>query len=283
MKRLLAGLLVVILLASGGFWVNWTLASPSHDRDWRADHERLARVREAGGGVYEVDDIRNWSYAPDGSASAEDWISATLDPEQLVQAYFIVEPFGSIPAIAHTMLSFEFADGSAYVVSVEARREVGEGYSAPKAAVLPIFEYLFVWSTERDMFANSEYWSEDDLYLYPLDIPLAHQKAVLRAMLDETRALEAAPRWYNTLFSNCTNVLARVVNRLEPGAVPFDAAWVLPGYSDEFLYDEGMIVDRGSFDATRNAAYISPHIPGAYAVTEPAAFSRRIREMMHGT
>ena len=279
MKRILLFLLALIVLVPAGLWVNWQLHTPSHDRDWRADHSHLPEVAQQDG-LYTLSNIRDWDYAEDGTPTREAWITRDIDPDSLAQAYFLVEPFGSVEAIAHTMLTFAFEDGSAYVASIEARREVGEVYSAPKAAVLPIFEYMFVWTTERDMYGNSEFMADDRLYLYPLTIPLEHQKAVLRAMLDETAEVQAEPRWYNTLFSNCTNVLARTVNRIDPKAVPLDKAWVLPGFSDTFLYEQGFIPTDRPFAEVEEGALISPLIRELYGIADPVAFSRALRERL---
>lgn len=279
MKRFVA---LAPLVLVGGLTLNWQLSSPLHTRAWRADYSRLPEVTEADGS-YRVANIRNWDYATDGSVTRQEWISAKIDPEALVETGFLVEPFGGHDAIAHTMLSFGFADGATYVASIEARREVGEEYSAVKAAVLPIFEYLFVWTTERDMYLNSEFMAGDQLYLYPLAIPLEQQKAVLRAMLAETAEVQAHPRWYNTLFSNCTNVLARTVNKIAPDAVPFDKAWVLTGYADEFLYGQGVFGTAASFEDLQARAHVSPLIRELYGITDPAAFSRAIRARLSGS
>lgn len=277
MKRLI---LLLPLLLVAGLYLNWQLSTPSHDRDWKPDHSRLPMIAPDGD-AYRVQNIRNWNYAPDGSTS-QHWIERRIDPATLKQGYFLMEPFGSVAAIAHTMVAFEFDNGEVYVVSVEARREVGEKYSAPKAAVLPIFEYMFVWSTERDMYGNSEFAAGDQLYLYALDIPLDHQRAVLKAMLRETEKLQDSPRWYNTLFSNCTNVLARSINKVAPGAVPFDKSWVLPGYADEFLFEQGMLKAEGDFAQTNAAAHISPLIRQLYDITDPVAFSAAVRQAKSG-
>ncbi|WP_300533700.1 DUF4105 domain-containing protein [uncultured Mameliella sp.] len=279
MKRFL---LLLPVIVGVGLVANWHLTAPSHDRDWRADYSRLPGVERVDN-RFRIENIRDWDYAEDGSVTRQDWITREIDPATLSQAYFLVEPFGSIEAIAHTMLVFAFEDGSAYVASIEARREVGEAYSAPKAAVLPIFEYIFVWTTERDMYGNSEFMAGDELFLYPLDIPLAQQQAVLRAVIAETAEIQQEPRWYNTLFSNCTNVLARTVNKIAQDAVPFDKAWYLTGYADEFLYSEGFIAQGESFDAVRDGALISPLIREVYDIADPVTFSRAFRARRAGS
>lgn len=279
MKRFFGYSALLLLLMIGALWGNWQLVTPSHKRDWRVDYDRLPHVEEQDQG-FVVSNIRNWDYTDEGAVARDDWITAPIDPAKLTQMYFLVEPFGPIDAIAHTMLAFTFNDGSSYIASVEARREKGEVYSPAKAAILPIYEYLVVWATERDMFGNTEYSAGDELYLYPLDIPLLQQQAVLIAMLQHTMQVEDKARWYNTLFSNCTNVLAGVINDLSPGAIPINPAWVLTGYADEFLYKHGFIANDMPFAQVEQRAFVSPLIRENYAIKDPAQFSAAIRTNM---
>jgi len=280
MKRALLSIVVLILSAAAGFWINWQLAAPSHVRNWQLLYASLPRVSE-NSGRYTVSNIRDWSYAADGSPTPG-WTEATLDPAGLKRVWFIVEPFGEIKAIAHTMLSFEFTDGSAYVASVEARREVNEGYSGLKAGILPMHEYMFIWATERDMFANSTFYTGDDLYMYPLEISPEAARAVLVAMLEETDDLSRRPRWYNTFLSNCTNVLARAINDRTDGAVPWDLSWYLPGYAVEFLHEQGFIAPGADFSALEARSHITPHVLRVYGDGAPSGFSRRLREAWQG-
>lgn len=266
----------LVVLTIAGLWLNWQIAMPSHNRDWGPLYAVQPTV-QADDGVYVVENLRNWNYGPEGETSPV-WMTARLDPEELVRVWFIEEPFGDMRAIAHTMLSFEFADGSAYVASVEARREVGEDFGGLRAGVFPIHEYLVYWTTERDMFGNSTFFTGDALYAFPLDLPPDAARAVLDGMMAETEALETVPRWYNTFFSNCTNVLARAVNGISRDMVPWDMAWYLPGYAAEFLYDQGLVAGEGTFEEFRAANHLTPRIRATYNIEDPVAFSRAIRE-----
>ncbi|SIO23484.1 protein of unknown function [Rhodovulum sp. ES.010] len=282
MRRALIALFTLLLGAGAVLTAAWGLAAPSHDRAWPPVYERVATVAHTPHGV-RLGNVRNWSYAPDGTPAARDWITARLDEDDLVRVWFLMEPFSDNPAIAHTMLAFEFAGGAAYVASVEARRETGESYSALRGALWPAYEYLWVWSTERDAYANSTWYTEDQLYLYPLDLPPEDARAVLRRVLADTARVEDKPRWYNTLLANCTNVLARAVNAGGgPRGLPWDISWVLPGYADSFLAREGYIAAPEGFAAAERAAHITPLIPAAYEQSDPAAFSRRLRALMGG-
>lgn len=276
LRRLLLATFTLVILAIAGLWLNWSLSTPSHDRTWRADQARLPQVEQAGD-LWRMKDVRNWSYAPDGQASSREWIDLDVDPGALTRAWFLMEPFGEIDAIAHTMLGFEFSDGTVLISSVEARREADEVYNAPKALVLPIFETIIVWSTERDMLGNSTFWAQDDVFMYPLELSAQGARAVLEGMLHATARVQESPQWYNTIFSNCTNVLARAVNKSTDGAVPFHYAWYLPGYADEFLYGEGFLAGDGTFEDISKKALVTPIVPELYEVTDPKQFSRDVR------
>jgi hypothetical protein len=275
--RRLALLLALSALLLAGVWV---LLPPSHDRDWREDYSRLPRVDFASDQRFTVSGIRNWSYAPDGTVAQKEWITATLDRDDVVALHFVLEPFGAYDAIAHTMLAVELTDGSAYVMSIEARREVGEAYEPLRAALWPTYEYMFVWATERDMYGNSEFWAGDQLYWYPLDLSRDQMWRVIRSLAEGTHDLETRPRWYNTLFANCTNVLARTLNRGTERALPFDISWYLPGYSLRYLHGEGLFPPGKDLEALTAAGHLSPRIAEAYAERDAAAFSRRLRALM---
>lgn len=277
---MLKAVFLTLLAGIAALAATWFVLPPSHDRDWQPLYSRIAEVDRTGP-VPMVRNIRNWAYAPDGTPTRQAWIDREIDPARLARTWFVVEPFGEHPdLIAHTMFSFEFDDGSAYVVSVEARREVGEGYQALRAALVPTYEYMIVWATERDMYANSEFYTDDRLYLYELAIPPAHQRAVLNAMLDDTAELAAHPAWYNTLFANCSNVLARAVNDIQPGAIPLDTSWVLTGHAARFLNELGYIGPGQDFATLQRSAFLSPAIPPAYAETDPILFAQELRRLL---
>ena len=275
LKYILLAPFILVLLAGAGLWLNWHLRTPSHDRDWQPLYATLPGV-EKEGEVYRLSRVRNWSYGADGPTT-QSWLDVTLDPAELMNIYFVVKPFGSNKAVAHTMLAFEFADGAGYVASVEARREMGEDYGGVKAGFLPMHEYMFVWATERDMYANATIFRGNDLYLYRLEIPDEAKQAVLTAMLEETAALERTPLFYNTFFTNCTNVLARAVNKVTPDAVPWNKAWYLPGYAAKYLYDQGMIDGSEKFEVLQERSRITGLVGEAIEVADPIDFARTIR------
>ena len=269
---------VLLLLVAAALWLNWHLRTPMHQRNWQPLYATLPNVMKEGD-TYRVTNVRNWHYGRDKSTTPG-WLDVTLDPSELSQVYFLVKPFGNLDAIAHTMLAFEFSDGAGYVASVEARRTVGQDYGGLKAGILPMHEYMFVWATERDMYINNTAHNKDDLFLYRLDLSEEARRAVLIAMLNETSVLFESPRFYNTFFSNCTNVLARAVNKGSSDAVPWHPSWHLPGLAPRYLHDRGLIAAPFGFEKLQQSADITPIVAEIREVESEREFSKSLRRAM---
>jgi hypothetical protein len=76
---------------------------------------------------------------------------------------------------------------------------------------------------------------DHEVFVYPVAITDAQKRSLLMRLLERTEALERQPRYYNTIFSNCTNELAKAAGfRWAP-------AYVLTGRSDEYLFRRGII------------------------------------------
>jgi hypothetical protein len=76
---------------------------------------------------------------------------------------------------------------------------------------------------------------DHEVFVYPVAIADAQEQALLSRLLERTQALERQPRYYNTLFSNCTNELAKAAG------FHWAPAYILTGRSDEYLYRRGVL------------------------------------------
>ncbi len=74
------------------------------------------------------------------------------------------------PAIAHVFVSFAFAGGDHLAVSIETRKEKGEGYSTLKGFFRQ-YELYYVVADERDVIRLRTNYRQDppeDVYVYRL-------------------------------------------------------------------------------------------------------------------
>lgn len=269
-KYLALGFVFVVL----GLILSVVLKEPRSDRIWDIEVERVSEATFLEDGAISVSDVRDFTYAK-GEIVSADWISeVTLNSEDIVATWFVLEPFPDLSAVGHTLLTFEFADGSAYSFSVEARREDGEAYSGVKG-LFNAYELAYTWGTERDFITRRLIYLDHEVYMYPLTLSPEQSERLFTRLLKETNDVAEKPRFYNTLTANCTNVLAQIVNRLEPGTLPWDISWYLTGYSDRYLIKNGFIDIENKED----------HSLGQYRdeLSEAEYFGKTLREILKGT
>lgn len=237
-RRLAAVTGLLLLLIAGGT-VYGVTREARHDRDWVEHLSRLPHVETAEAG-FSVSPVRDWSYAPDGPVD-KNWIEAAqaFVFEDLEAVWLMVEPHPSMEvAMAHTLVLFEFSGDKLLGLTIEARREKDETYD-PFQGNWGKFELLYVWASARDLLTRRAVMLDHRVEIYPLKLTETQRRDFLNAVLAETMRIEASPRRYNTLFSNCTNELAKAAK------LDWDPAFVATGRAAPRLHAMGVIPPAG--------------------------------------
>lgn len=207
-------------------------SSARNDRDWYPYLARTANVTLAEEG-FSVTPVSDWSYAPQAEPKPL-YRDAAFRFEELRNVWFMLEPQPGSQLAAHTLLIFEFEGDRLLGLTIEARREQDEDYSA-FWGLFNAFELSYVWGSARDFLTRRVVMLDHEVFLYPVNITDAQNRALLMTLLERTQALETRPRYYNTIFSNCTNELAKAAG------FPWAPAFILTGRSDEYLFERGII------------------------------------------
>jgi hypothetical protein len=253
----------------------WSALEPSNDRAWQAENAVLAYATIDGERVT-LHNIRNFDYRTENDFTVA-YYDRTFDLRQLEEVdLFAVYWMG--PAIAHVFLSFGFSDGNHLAVSIEARRERGEGYSS-LAGFFRQYELYYVVADERDVVRLRTNYRRDPpeaVYLYRLQGSAANAQQLFLEYLREINALREHPQWYNSLTTNCTNSIW-LNSRVIPGHLPYSWQILLSGYLPEFLYRHGRLDTRLPFAELQQRAHINAL---AQAADQAANFSQRIRSAL---
>lgn len=205
---------------------------PRADRDWHPYLGRTPNVELSEDG-FSVAPVSDWSYAG-SEVTAETYIEAGYNFDQLRNVWFLLEPQPGSRLAAHTLLLFEFEGDRLLGLTIEARREQGEDYSALRG-VFNAFELSYIWASARDLLTRRAVMLEHEVFVYPVAISEAQKQSLLRRLLERTETLETTPRYYNTVLSNCTNELAKAAG------FHWAPAYILTGRSDEYLFRRGII------------------------------------------
>lgn len=258
----------VVLVALGGVW--WSSIRPRLDRNWSADVARTAEGTVKGN-VVELRNVRDFEWRSETDFTerwqTEDYDLAKLDSIDLGLSYW------GLPAIAHTLVSFGFTDGRHVVFSVGIRQEKGESFSEI-GGFFKEFELAFTAGTESDVLRVRTNIRKEDVYLYPLAIPAAGQRALFLSYVALANDLARQPQFYNTLTANCTTVVFDLVRQIDPG-LPFDWRIVLTGYLPSYVQAHDGFVWKMPLDALRSRAAISAKAQAADA--DGPEYSKAIR------
>ena len=254
---ILSMLIVVAAMLTGCSRLNVNSVSerlqPSNDRDWIAELHTPA-LAEVDGDQITLKNIRSNRYLTNDDYVVNHY-DRTININQIQSVDYVVVPFNNTPQIAHTLLSFGLDNGTYLGVSVEVRREKGEGYSAWRGLTRQL-ELMYVLADERDLIGVRTSHRDSDVYIYPTVATPKQAQALFQSIVARMNKLAADPEFYHTITNNCTTNLKLHVNELSPNRVPYDWKILLPGHSAEYAYELGLLDRRIPFEDLQALALV---------------------------
>jgi len=271
-RRAMALFLAVFAAALGWFFS----LTPSHDRDWRPEVARLP-VGVIEGDRLSLRNVRNFNWISETEADPERWENREYDLSRLESVDLFLSYWGR-PEIAHTVISFGFGNNEFLAWSVEVRYRQGTGFDAI-AGLFRTNEIILVAADERDVIRRRTQITREDVYLYRLGGgPPGSMRAFLTSYIEDANALAKAPAFYNSLTSNCTTVVLRLLRSIGIH-LPLDWRLIANGFLPEFLYERGAVDRSLPFEQLRAASAISEK---ARLYRDDPEFSTKIRRSLPG-
>lgn len=229
LRPAIAAIFAILVLGSAANM----LSPPQMNRNWYPylSHTPQVEITETG---FTVSPVSDWSYDYGVETDTTYLDSASYNFDQLRRVWFMLEPQPGSQLAAHTLLLFEFEGDRLLGLTIEARREEGEDYSAFHGQ-FNAFELIYIWASARDLLVRRAVMLDHEVFVYPVDITEEQSRTLLRNLLDRSQSLSHTPRYYNTIVSNCTNELAKAAG------FHWAPAYILTGRSDEYLYRRGIL------------------------------------------
>ena len=230
--------------------------SPSNDRSWVNDNERLATV-EFEGDIALFRNVRdfNWRTTKDYD---ERWIDVRVDLSKVTKIWFVLEYFSpERREMAHTILSYEFEDGRRLACSIEVRKKKGVSYD-PLKGIFRTYELIYVWGTERDIIGvRSRCRIKSKTHLFEgVVLGPGNERRMLESYIRRTNKLADEPEWYKTLTNTCTTNIVNHVNEVYPGRVPWAIGVMMPGLSPKMLLRNNLVKNTGGLHDTMRFSVI---------------------------
>ena len=268
-KRVLLAyaLLFIVIL---GWWL--FAVKPSNERQWQPDLAKLP-FATVDGDTVTMHNIRNFDYRGEFDFTPA-YYSKTFDLNKL-EGVDLFAVYWMGPAIAHTILSFNFGDKDHLAVSIEVRKELNEGYSTIKGFFRQ-YELTYIVADERDVIrlrTNYRNDPQEQVYLYHPQAPKENARRLFLEYIKNINQLHDKPTFYNTLLDNCTTAIW-FNSRVNPRHLPFSWKILLSGYVPEYLYESKVLTTSIPFEQLQQQALINP---AAQAADQSPDFSQRIR------
>ena len=249
----------------------WSALWPSNDLDWQPDVAKLASFGVNGNRLI-VRNVRAIDYRSETDFTAH-YEDRVYDLSKLRGVDLFMSYWGS-PAIAHTIMSWDFEDARPLAISIETRKTKGQEYSAVKGFFRQ-YNIIYVAADERDIVRLRTNYRGEDVYLYRLKVTPEQARALLMDYAARMNALVETPEFYNALVDNCTTSIRHHVTRVEANPPRFDWRLLANGYGDRMLYERGTVDTRLPFEALRAKSHINAR---ARSLDQDPEFSQRIRE-----
>jgi hypothetical protein len=253
----------------------WFALPARNDRTWAPDVAETAWAKVEGD-LITLHNHRNFDWQSETDFTPR-WESKTVRLSELRQLDFIMTYWGS-PHVCHTMLTFDFGPDGRVCVSIEARREAGESYSA-LAGMFRRYELIYVFGEERDLVhLRTSVRPHNDVHLFRLTATPAIMRAMFLDYVRTANALRERPSWYHSLLTNCSTTIRAHVRRADVPD-PWDWRMLANGYADERLYEFGYVSrDLPLAELKRRSRINAAPVPAGAA----HEFSARIRAGLPG-
>ncbi len=258
-------------LVVAGLFFSMTPQRAFAGTDWQAPWGRVPTVEFVGSRVL-LHNVRNFRYRSENDYDIR-YIDFEFDPSTVRTVDLAVSHWDNILAIAHTMLSFGFADGRYLVVSMETRLPEGAAQG-----FLPGFyrqyELIMVLGTEEDLFKLRTDFRREDLYLYRTNATPAQARELLDYVILRAESLSEHPEFYNSVTRNCTTSLAPLLRVIDP-TFSGDIRLLFNGYSDQLLFELGYLNHRED----ETFAELKKRRSADYCLSQPSnlSYSERLR------
>lgn len=218
----------------------WTTIQPRNDRDWATELSRGVTAQIDGNQIL-VRDIRDFDWRGEKDFTPN-WVERRYNLDELTGVDMFMT-YWTGPDIAHMIVSFGFADARQLAFSVEIRRPKDVEY-APVPGFFKSYELVIIAADERDVI-GLRHVRPEDTRLFRVRVDPKRARGLLLEYLRRGNEMVTRPRFYHTIFSNCTTEVFSMV-RAAGFDPPYDWRLLANGKLPELFMEEHLLDERHS-------------------------------------
>lgn len=249
-------LLIVIFVAIS--FIIYSIKSPSNNKNWSLGNSKTASIQINADQVI-INNFRDadWQNLDLSTLKNDDAlfkdIEFKLSDIQSLKA--VVSHFAPLSEIAHIFILFELKDSTVIGLSVEARKEKGEGYSL-SGGLTAKFELIYLLSSYRDI-VGIRLMRGEKVYSYPIKATAEEAQSLFKVVAARTNEIDQKPELYHLFLKNCTTEIVKLVNQIADKEFPRLTQSFMPGDAGKALYKMDLIETNASnFKDVKKAALL---------------------------
>ena len=255
----------------GLFW--YFSLEAKQDREWNPEVAQVLSYEQNGDQIT-LHNVRNFNWHADGNYD-EHWETRDFDLNQITGVN-IITSYWMGPQIAHTLVSFDFANSKPLTFSIEVRKQKNEEFST-YGGFFRKYELSLIAADEKDLIYTRSNIRGEHVYFFPVNMPKTERRALFEQYLHKANQLRNQPKWYNSLTSNCTTLVFDMVQAVSKKHLPTDYRLLASGYLPNYLYDLNAISHELTMQQWYEAAYINPRV-SALSNMSSTQYSTLIRQ-----
>ena len=177
----------------------------------KTNYQRKCYITQDDDSTYTFKNIRDFSWSSEWQDQKQHWITETFHIDDIKKVYFLYAPFGPKNMIAHSMVSFHFADWRDICLSVEAPLYQWENYSLLKA-LFGSYDIMYIWGTQHDHVSLRTELRNESVQKYLLDISQKHAIELFVALIETTQKVVNKKTPYNLIWNNCMTSIWQIAS-----------------------------------------------------------------------
>ena len=232
----------------------WFVAiQPSHQRPLKREVAVLPRI-EVAGDRGKITGVRDFEYRSRDDFDVR-YQERQIDLADLTGVDLFIS-YWDDELMAHTFLSFVFDNAPPICVSIEARLEDGERFSA-LPSLFKRFELIYVVGEERDIVRVRTNHRNEQVYRYPIKTSPEAARRLFIVYAQKINQLAERPEFYHLLQNSCTANIVRNARAAGQKTPVFEGRFILNGLVDEYLYEAELVDTNIPFQDLRKRARIT--------------------------
>ena len=247
--------------------------TPQHQRQWQADVSQVLDYHQQGN-IVTLNNVRNFDWRSETDFTAR-WETRQYNLKN-IKGVNVITSYWMGPAIAHTLVSFDFSDQAPLVFSIEIRKEQHESFSAI-GGFFRQYELSLIAADEKDIVYTRSNVRGEQVYFFPIQgLSQMQMQDLFLQYLQQAQQLQQQASWYNTLFSNCTTIVYDMARHVSDYPLPLDWRLLASGYLPNYLHDLKAIDAQWDMQTWYQKAHVNPKTPYEHA-WDSASYSAAIR------